>query len=323
MSGSPRKLAGELLAAWKLTPVKLGTLGTALLFGGSLTPAYLPQNSPWWEPLRALGWDNWIGQLVGTALVVCGVALLVYGWFALRPSGQIRVKYWAVGVLWAIPLLFAPPIFSHDAYGYAAEGWLLHNGLNPYEFPVSTQPGPFADQVAWLWRYDTAMYPPLSLRIFHGLVLLGGLNPYYSTLMMRVPALIGVFLIAHFVPRIAKKLGANVAVTAWFALINPMLLVDLVGGAHNDALMLGLVVTALWLAVAGPRWLPKRLRGENWIGRALGFALPPIIIGVAACVKQPALLAALALPMIGYPWRTFSWRDSSLALARIGASLVI
>ena len=77
----------------------------------------------------------------------------------------------------------------------AAQGWLLHNGLNPYETPVSVLPGAFADQVAWVWRYTPAPYGPLSLQISHLMVVLGGLNPYYSTLLMRIPALIGVVLI--------------------------------------------------------------------------------------------------------------------------------
>jgi alpha-1,6-mannosyltransferase len=316
-------MIADLLAAWKLRAARRGAIGTALLFVGSLTPAFLPQNSPWWEPLRALGWDTWEARVVGTTLVVAGVGLLLHGWFSLRPSNTAGVRYWAVGTLWAIPLLLSPPIFSHDAYGYAAEGWLVHNDLNPYDYPVSTQPGPFADQVAWLWRYDTAMYPPLSLQIFHAAVIAGGLNPYYSTLMMRVPAVVGVCLISYYVPRIAKRMGADVPQTAWFALINPMLLVDLVGGAHNDALMLGLVVWALWLAFTRPRWLPKWLRERgNWT-RLICFAIPPLVIGVAACIKQPAALAALAVPLIKSPWVSLRLGDSLRALGRMLASLAL
>ena len=134
-------------------------------------------------------------------------------------------------------------------------------------------PGPFADQAAWLWRYTTAMYPPLSLEMFHGLVVLVGNNPYYSAMAMRIPALLGVALIAYFLPRLAVRMGADPQMTAWFSTINPLIIIDFVGGAHNDALMMGLVVLALWLALSQRFW---------WAA---------VLVGVAACIKQPAILA--------------------------------
>nr|WP_300146404.1 polyprenol phosphomannose-dependent alpha 1,6 mannosyltransferase MptB [Propionicimonas sp.] len=295
----------DVSRAWQHRPVRRGLLGSALLFAGSLTPAYLPQNSPWWEPMRALGLDNWWAESLGTALVVAGVALLVEAWFKLRPSLYHEVKHWPITLLWSLPLLLAPPIFSHDAYAYAAEGWLLRNGLNPYTNPISVLPGPFADQAAWLWRYTTAMYPPLSLEMFHGLVVLAGNNPYYSAVAMRIPALVGVGLIAYFLPRIAQRMGADVQMTAWFSVVNPLVIIDFVGGAHNDALMMGLVVLALWLAFEGKFW---------WAA---------VVVGIGACIKQPAILAFYPVALIGHPWRTFRWRDTSGALLRLVLSLAV
>ena len=76
----------DIARAWGYAPVRRGFLGSTLLFLGSLTPAYLPQNSPWWDSIRALGLDNWPAKAFGTALVVAGVALLVEAWFKLRPA---------------------------------------------------------------------------------------------------------------------------------------------------------------------------------------------------------------------------------------------
>lgn len=294
---------GDFARAWEYRPVRRGLVGSALLFLGSLTPAYLPQNTPWWQPLRALGLDNWWANAFGTALVVAGVALLVEAWFKLRPSLYHEVKHWPITVLWSLPMLLAPPIFSHDAYAYAAQGWLLQNGLNPYENPISVLPGAFADQAAWLWRYTTAMYPPLSLEMFHGLVMLAGNNPYYSAVAMRIPALLGIGLIAYFLPRIALRMGADVQMTAWFSVVNPLVIIDFVGGAHNDALMMGLVVLAIWLALDDRFW---------WAA---------ITVGVAACIKQPAILTFYAVALINHPWRSLAWRDTSRALGRLALSL--
>lgn len=295
----------DIARAWEYRPVRRGFLGSALLFLGSLTPAYLPQNSPWWEPMRALGLDNWPAKAFGTALVVAGVALLVEAWFRLRPSLYHEVKHWPITLLWSVPLLLAPPIFSHDAYAYAAEGWLLRNGLDPYTNAISVLPGPFADQAAWLWRYTTAMYPPLSLEMFHGLVILAGNNPYYSAIAMRIPALLGVGLIAYFLPRLAVRMRADPQMTAWFSTINPLVIIDLVGGAHNDALMMGLVVLALWLAFNDKFW---------WAA---------VTVGTAACIKQPAILVFYAVALINHPWLTLRWRDTSRALGRLTLSLAV
>ena len=63
----------DVVTAWRVPAVKRGLLATTLLFVGSLTPAYLPQNSPWWAPIRALGWDTWPAKVLGTAMVVAAV----------------------------------------------------------------------------------------------------------------------------------------------------------------------------------------------------------------------------------------------------------
>lgn len=288
-----RGMAGDLAHAIRLAPVWQGLLGTTLLVAGSLSPAYLPQASPFWGPMRALGLDSWWAKAFATGLVIAAVALLIRSWFHLRPAVYVDVKHWAVLVWWILPLLFAPPIFSHDAYSYAAHGWLIHNGFNPYEAPPSVLPGAFADQVSWLWRYTPSPYGPLSLEMSHWLVLLAGLNPYYSAVLMRIPALLGVFLIVRHLPRIAHRVGVSAAEVAWFATINPLLVIDFVGGAHNDALMMGLVIWGLHLAYRG-RFL---------------FAL--VLVGLAASVKQPAILAAYPIAIIGSGWS--SWRLGDVA----------
>ena len=71
----PGRLWGEVVKAWRVNHVRRGFLGTALITIGSLTPAYLPSNSPWWTPLR---WANLTGtpaKIGGTVLVVIGLAL--------------------------------------------------------------------------------------------------------------------------------------------------------------------------------------------------------------------------------------------------------
>lgn len=262
--------------------VRRGTLATVLIVLGSLTPAYLPQNSPWWVPVRAIHLDGLQGKVIGTVFVLAGLLLLIQAWLALR-SRLASLDLNAVLVWWSLPLVGAPPVFSHDAYSYAAQGWLIHNGLNPYEVGPGALPGAFADQSPWVWRFTPTPYGPLSLQIQHLIVEACGRQPYLSAMMMRVPALVGVVLIAVFLPKIADVMGLDRKLATWLGVLNPILVTDFVGGAHNDSHMVGLTVLGIWLAF---RYRPL-----------LGAA----VVGVAATIKQPALLAAYAIAFVHHP----------------------
>jgi len=330
--GRPARLLARFAPAWRLREVRRGFAGSLLIALGALTPSYLPRSSPFWKLYgnnQSLATSLPVA-MAGTALTMAGLLLLVDAWFRLRPPdpagshqstrtggpGMPAVHYGAVFVIWAAPLLVAPPIFSHDAYAYAAQGWLLHNRINPYDVGPGYLPGAFADQVDWLWRMTPSPYGPLSLTINQILVVACGFRPYLAAWAMRLPALLGVVLIVALMPRIARRMGADVGFTWWFALLNPVLIISFLGGAHNDALMVGLVVLGLWCAFwPGPaRW--PRLSGWWWLAGA-------VVIGVAASIKQPALLAAYVLPLIVRPWATWQRRDVLITAGRVAASLVV
>ncbi|RMB58249.1 polyprenol phosphomannose-dependent alpha 1,6 mannosyltransferase MptB [Tessaracoccus antarcticus] len=292
--------------------VRVGFLGSFCILIGTLSPAYLPQASPVWGVLNQLNWDGAVFKVLGTVFTMVGLALLLETWLRLRPArrralGHPQLRHWAVLAIIASPLLLAPPVFSHDAYSYAAQGWMLHNGISPYEVGPSVLPGYFADQVAWVWRDTTAPYGPLALKMSHGIVVLAGFDPFTATLLMRVPALLGVALIGWCTPRIARQVGVDPAAASWFVMCNPILIIDFVGGMHNDALMTGLMVMAIWLTLHLRQW---------WLGA--------LIIGVAAAIKQPAVLAAVALPFLVVPLE--GWRKPVpvfRAGLRVAASLAV
>jgi hypothetical protein len=102
-------------------------------------------------------------------------------------------------------------------------------------------------------------------------------------------------------------MGADVAKVTWFACLNPLLVVDFIGGAHNDALMMGITIAGLWLGFQ-KRWWP----------------VAAVVIGIAATIKQPAILAAYVLPLLTRPlpsWRMI--REAAIAVGRVLASVAI
>ena len=311
MRGVLAEAVGALRDAFDARAVRFGFLGSVLLVLGSLTPAYLPQVSPLTRAMASLGLAGVEWRWIGTIFTMVGLALLLEFWLRVRPArresrGQPQLRHWAVLAIVAAPLLVAPPIFSHDAYSYAAHGWLLHNDLNPYLVGPGILPGQFADQVAWVWRDTPAPYAALALQISHCLIVLVGFDPYWSTVIMRVPALIGVGMIGWCIPRIAGRFGINPAAASWFVLANPILIIDFVGGAHNDALMMGLALLGIWVTARWRTW---------WWGA--------VVVGVGASIKQPALFVAVVLPFITHAWTSWRLRPLAIAAGRAIASLAI
>jgi hypothetical protein len=88
-----------------------------------------------------------------------------------------------------------------------------------------------------------------------------------------VVALVGVVLVAAYLPRLAKACGVDPARALWLGLASPLLIAHFVSGAHNDALMVGLLVAGL--AYAAER---------RWVAAA-------VLLALAMAVKAPAVVA--------------------------------
>ena len=98
------------------------------------------------------------------------------------------------------------------------------------------------------WRHTTAPYGPLFLWLVSAFA---GAGPIVGVLLIRALELAGFVLLAVFVPRLARALGADPARAAWWVLLSPLVLLGLVAPAHNDLLMIGLLVAGVTLAVEG------------------------------------------------------------------------
>lgn len=263
--------------------------GTLVGFAGSLLVAVGGCSTDF--SMNPAGWGassvNTVGSLISrpaaNLLITAGVALLCVGWWLLRPRRYPNLSQWAVLGLWVLPLLLVPPIMSADPFLYADVGYVLSQGRNPYEVRLGGLGGPYAPWVDTFWAGHGVAYPPLSLQVSRVMVGLANLHPYWGVIAQRVPALAGVALLGWFVPRLSDEVGANRSWAWWLGVLNPILVVHLVGGAHNDALMAGVVVFAIWLSL-------RRIPGVS-----ASLVLAPIVLGLAMGLKQQAGLAAIAV----------------------------
>lgn len=221
-------------------------------------------------------------------LVVCawfgGVILLGGAWWLAR--NRVPSARWVAVTagLWSLPLLWSPPLASRDVYAYSCQGALYASGHNPYVEGVAAQPCPWLSSVSPMWRHTTTPYGPLWLLLAAGLVTLGH-TLLVSTLLFRATAVVGVVLTAVGVPVIARRYGMPAGRALWLALACPLVGIQLVSGAHIDALVTGLSVSGLAVIVARPR-------------RALPLVGGGALLGLAVAVKATAVLvlpfAALA-----------------------------
>ncbi|HRC00337.1 MAG TPA: polyprenol phosphomannose-dependent alpha 1,6 mannosyltransferase MptB [Dermatophilaceae bacterium] len=241
----------DALDAWMSPMVRKGSLGAMAITIGSFTPAFLPTDShvldvlgmPW---MASLPW-----RIVATGLVLLGVALLLEAWLRLRPRSSSAPLPAVISALWSLPLLIAPPLFSRDAYSYAAQGHIVEMSWDPYSVGPFYSPGSFMDQVDPMWLFTPAPYGPLALQAQHLVVTATGGHAFLAAIGMRVWGLLAVALIAYALPRLAENVGMNRNHAVWLGVLNPLVILHLVGGAHNDAIMIALSCVALLLASQG------------------------------------------------------------------------
>ena len=250
-----------------------------------------------------------------TGAVMMALAWLMLGRFALGKRRMSRGDLDRTLLLWILPLLIAPPMYSKDVYSYLAQSQISQNGLDPYRVGPASGLGlghVFTLSVPSLWRETPAPYGPLFLWIGRGISELTGQNIVAAVLCHRLIVLAGVMLIVWATPRLARRCGVAEVSALWLGAANPLLIMHLVAGIHNEALMLGLMLAGAEFALRGidsPRLKPSSWRPGPATMRADGprrsWALRPraaweplgmllagsILIVLSSQVKLPSLLA--------------------------------
>jgi hypothetical protein len=225
-----------------------------------------------------------------------GIVLLCRAWLAItrtvarraeaRPGRLVRIL-----ALWSAPILVAPPVFSDDIYSYAAQGEMVSHHISPYLYgPGVLGATPFSSLAQGVWINTPSPYGPLASGLDGRIVQLADHRVLLSLVLLRLVAIVGVVLMAVFVPSLARSYGKDPALAFSLGVLNPLVLFFLIGSGHNDALMIGLLVAGLSIARRGhPAW---------------GM----VICALAGAIKIPGLVGAFAIAWTctgapGSPWR--------------------
>jgi len=306
-----------LLAATLRNPfVWLGTAGSAAIGWGATNSEFSFSSDGWGATVAGVGAT--VPMPLDRILIVVGVVALTAAWWFVRPTKtRPPVHMTTTLVLWCLPLLLVPPVLSPDATLYADAGWALNHGLNPYITGLGTSGSPYAAQVDSLWAGSGVAYPPLTLEIERFVVAMTGAHPYWGFVAMRVPNVVSVAVMMAVLPRLAPLVGVPRRSAVWLGVLNPLLVVHIVGGAHNDGPMIAATLVAIWLAARWPR---------AW----MSLLVAPVVVGIAMGLKQQGGLAVVAvagLPVAAQlaaspPVRrvvTLAWRTAVAGVVAVGA----
>jgi alpha-1,6-mannosyltransferase len=232
-------------------PAMLGFVGASLITAGGLGAGSTKQHDPLLESLH-LSWLRYgHGLVLSSVLLWIGVALMLFAWLWLGRRvlvGDASQHTMVVTTgFWLAPLLLSVPIFSRDTYSYLAQGALLRDGLDPYAVGPIANPNPLLDNVSPIWTITTAPYGPAFVMIARLVTTLVGNHVIAGTMLLRLCMLPGLALLIWATPRVARHLGANVPIALWICALNPLVIIHLMGGVHNEMLMVGLMLAGIAL----------------------------------------------------------------------------
>jgi alpha-1,6-mannosyltransferase len=221
-----------------------------IVLDGALGHSTLIPRSP-----NIAGWLTGIGERLGYRVFL--IALIVFscaygGMLALAWTRGAISKRWAlvlVGVLHA--LIFAGPILlSTDVFSYIAYARMgVEHGINPYlHGPLSIAGDPIYHYVGQDWKHVATAYGPLYTLISYPLAPLGVKGALWGMKLEALLASVGTLALTWRCARVRgfEPVPALLAVGA-----NPLYIVYGLGGAHNDLIMMLLMMAAVSLTLAG------------------------------------------------------------------------
>jgi hypothetical protein len=233
-----------------------------------------------------------LAMAVAGLAYAAGITLLDFGSLPRRFTWPLVI---GVAAIIRAALLFMPGLLSSDIIDYATHGRVasLH-ASNPYLMtPAQFPADPYANLGAW--PTTVTVYGPLWTRVDVAVTgLLANASLAEITFAYKLIALAADIVTASLIVWIAlrwRRLGATsvapVAAAAMW-LWNPLVNLELIGNAHNESLMLALVLLGLallTLAVAREGksllWLAALL--VLWLGALIKF-VPLAIAAVVALV---------------------------------------
>jgi alpha-1,6-mannosyltransferase len=220
--------------------------------------------------------------------------------FRLCPPGEGTTRFYRRAALFlicgwaaffAINLIFMYPVGAADLFDQIFRARLTaHYGFNPFTTLPSSFPGdPFQAYVAW--RGDPSPYGPMWEALAAGASYLGGDSLWNNLIIFKALVVLAYGVSVGLTYRILRAWKPDWALrgTLFYAW-NPLVLFEVAGNGHNDAVVVMFMLLGIYVLVLARRW-----------------AILPALVAGALTKFVPILLVPVAIAAI--------WRDR-LRLAR-------
>jgi alpha-1,6-mannosyltransferase len=244
-SGARSERWAPALAA--LLAVVLVAATAEIVLDGAVGHSPLIPKSP-----EIAGWLQGIGERLGyrVFLIAILVAAGAYaGMLAFARGISKRAAIILIGALHA--LVFAGPILlSTDVFSYIAYARMgVEHGINPYMHgPLAIIHDPVYRYVGQDWKHVATAYGPLYTLLSYPLAPLGVKGALWGMKLVAQLASVGTLALTW---RCARERDLNPVVAILVVGANPLYVIYGLGGAHNDLIMLLLMMAAVSLTFAG------------------------------------------------------------------------
>ena len=276
------------------TPPRYRRRAPVLLAGGGLVVACL-----------ALARVENLVEAPRTFLALFGVAFACYGaalWALARLRGrQTLLIVLTVSLLARFALLWTSPTLSTDAYRYVWDARVAAAGISPYaSAPTAPELAHLRDGAIYprlnhsTWR---TIYPPGAQAFFRGVYALSSDSVLAMKVALGIAELATLAVLASLLHALGVPL-VHLAVYAW----NPLVLVEIWGSGHLDALATLSAVAAVRLAVAGRANLAAAILAVGSLVKLYPAALLPLLLtgGVHGPLVTFALVALAGYVPLAY-----------------------
>ncbi|MBK4140973.1 alpha 1,6 mannopyranosyltransferase [Corynebacterium macginleyi] len=272
-----------------------GTVGSLLIAGGALGAGALPVVG---NPYDDVPFGSLMSRMLQTssALVMVGVGLLVTAWIFLAPfvgtplrqarrgeaaSARYRRlvsprQLWITWAGWIIPLILTAPLFTQDIYSYLANGSIVAQGMDPYSAgPVQLlgADNELARSVPFIWANSPSPYGPVALGLAGVVSIITGNSIILGVIAHRLLSIVGIIVAGWAITQLARRCRVSPASALWLGILNPLTILHLVGGIHNESLMLGLSLLGMELGLRGIDKLGHDKKGAYLLLFTAGFFL--------------------------------------------------
>ena len=180
-----------------------------------------------------------------------------------------------------------------------------------------------ARSVPFIWANSPSPYGPVALGLAAIVSIITGNSIVLGVIAHRLLSIVGIIVAGWAITQLAQRCRVSPASALWLGILNPLTILHLVGGIHNESIMLGLSLLGMELGLRGIDKLGQDKRGAYVALIASGFFL--------SCAGMVKVTGFIGLGFIGMAYarhlhvqaRVPRWRALFIAIAVQGAVLVV